>query len=84
MRKWKINRKVSFLRITLKGSYTVEASLVVPILLLIIEGTILFGFRIYSEGLTYLTEVQVMEMQSVEKFRLLQAGEDVIENIMED
>ncbi|MBQ1901176.1 MAG: pilus assembly protein [Lachnospiraceae bacterium] len=84
MRKWKINRKVSFLRITLKGSYTVEASLVVPILLLIIEGTILLGFRIYSEGLTYLTEVQVMEMQSVEKFRLLQAGEDVIENIMED
>ena len=61
-----------------------EASLVVPILLLIIEGTILLGFRIYSEGLTYLTEVQVMEMQSVEKFRLLQAGEDVIENIMED
>ncbi len=84
MRKWKINRKVSFLRITLKGSYTVEASLVVPILLLIIEGTILLGFRIYSEGLTYLTEVQVMEMQSVDKFRLLQAGEDVIENIMED
>ena len=68
----------------LRGSYTVEASLIVPILLFIIEMTIVLGFKIYSEGISYIEEVQPMEMQSVEMFRMLQAGQDIVEDLVGD
>jgi len=62
----------------LQGSFTVEASMVFPIVLLIIEGTLLLGFQIYREGLEYVDTVQPMEQQSAETFRMISFGLDVL------
>jgi hypothetical protein len=53
-----------------------------PILLAVIGSTILLGYTIYQEGISYLLEVTPKEMQSVETFRLLQAGEDVVSDLL--
>ena len=79
---WVLWKMQQVLNKKLQGSYTVEASLVMPILLAVIGSTILLGYTIYQEGISYLQEVTPKEMQSVETFRLLQAGEDVVSDLL--
>ena len=67
---------------TLAGSYTVEASWVVPILLFILEGAMMLGFQIYTESVDYTDTVEPLEMHTAEQFRMLDTGGDIVEGFL--
>ena len=67
--------------VTLSGSYTVEASLVFSLILLIILSVVLLGFSIYSEGVSYVRETVVEHRDSDGIFRMLSLGKDVLSTV---
>ncbi len=66
----------------LSGSYTVEASYVVSIILLVIMSVTILGFGIYAEGVTYVTQELCPEHRDeVDLFRGIALGKEFLENL---
>ncbi len=83
MQKDKIREKPGrFWRRSLSGSYTVEASYVFSIILLVIMSVMVLGFGIYAEGVTYITQELCPEHRDeVNLFRGMALGKEFIENL---
>lgn len=67
----------------LKGSYTVEGSGVIAICMIVIGMCIMLAFNIYRESEDYFINHPVKEIDCVETFKKIRAGEAVIDLIKE-
>ena len=65
--------------IEFNASFTVEASMVVPICLFIIMDLIILGFGIYSETIDFINENPGLDFDGVSAFRWISAGKDFID-----
>lgn len=65
----------------LKGSYTVEASLVMIIVLSVMFAAMTASFELYEEGVTYVNETRPMERDAPEIFRAISWGKELVSDL---